>query len=142
MRIYQAGPLFSQADCDWHRNLTQRLRQAGHDVVWPGDLVSDADVAIWGSEAPKRIFAIDKGAIDGAEVLVALLDGAQVDDGTAWEVGYAHAKDIPVVGIRTDFRRVGETGHSVVNAMIEGSCHTIVSDIDALLAALAAHFPA
>lgn len=142
MRIYQAGPLFSQADTAWHRGLTRQLREAGYDVVWPGDLVGDADVAAWGSEAPQRIFAIDKAAIDGADLLVALLDGAQVDDGTAWEMGYAHARGIPVVGIRTDFRRAGETGHSVVNAMLEGCCHTIVSDTDALLATLAAHFPA
>ena len=142
MHIYQAGPLFSQADVAWHRGLTQQLRRAGHEVVWPGDLVSDDDVAGWGSEAPRRIFAIDKAAIDGADLLVALLDGAQVDDGTAWEIGYAHARGIPVIGIRTDFRRAGETGHSLVNAMIEGSCHTIVRDVDALLDTLADHFPA
>ena len=142
MRIYQAGPLFSQADINWHRSLTQRLSEAGYDVVWPGDLVTDADVAGWGSDAPQRIFAIDKAAIDGADLLVALLDGAQVDDGTAWEMGYAHARGKAVIGIRTDFRRAGETGHSVVNAMLEGSCHTIVRDIDALLATLDADFPA
>jgi nucleoside 2-deoxyribosyltransferase len=45
-------------------------------------------------------------------MLIALLDGSQVDDGTAWEIGYFYAKRLPeqkIIGIRTDFRRVGES---------------------------------
>ena len=38
----------------------------------------------------------DRAAIDACDVVVALLDGAQVDDGTAWEIGYAYAKGKPV----------------------------------------------
>lgn len=136
MRVYQAGPLFSEAEIQWHRALSARLAQAGHEVVWAGDLVSAEDVAAWGDTAPQHIFATDRAAIDRAEVVVALLDGPQVDDGTAWEIGYAHARNIPVVGIRTDFRQSGECRHSVVNAMIQGSCHAIVRDMAAVVAAL------
>ena len=138
MRVYQAGPLFTEAEQIWHQRLKNELSGAGHDVVWPGDLVSDADVARWGSEAPHRIFAIDKAALEKADIVVALLDGTQVDDGTAWEIGFAHAKGIPVIGVRTDFRHAGETGHSIVNAMIEGSCHAIVRDMAGAVSALAA----
>ena len=46
--------------------------------------------------------------------------------GTAWEIGFAYARDIPVIGIRTNFRNAGDTGHSSVNAMIEGSVAGIV----------------
>jgi nucleoside 2-deoxyribosyltransferase len=38
--------------------------------------------------------------------MVAILDGSQVDDGTAWEIGYAYARGLPVWGLRTDFRTV------------------------------------
>ena len=44
--------------------------------------------------------------------MIALLDGSQVDDGTAWEIGYFYAKESPeqkIIGIRTDFRRAGES---------------------------------
>ena len=74
-----------------------------------------------------------RDALDGCDVVVALLDGTQVDDGTAWEIGYAHARGKVVVGIRTDFRQAGDTRYSVVNAMIEGSCKAIVRDVDELL---------
>ena len=35
-KIYQAGPLFSDAERSWHGKLSERLRAAGHSVVWPG----------------------------------------------------------------------------------------------------------
>ena len=64
---------------------------------------------------------------------MALLDGVQVDDGTAWEIGYAYAKGKPVVGVRTDFRNAGDTTHGRVNAMIEGSCVGIAKDFEEVL---------
>lgn len=136
MRIYQAGPLFSEAEQQWHRLFKRRLQQAGYDVVWPFELFSQQEVANWGEEAPRRIMEADRNALDDCDVVIALLDGAQVDDGTAWEIGYAFARAIPVIGIRTDFRQGGDTGHSRVNAMIEGSCACIVSSSEEVLAAL------
>jgi nucleoside 2-deoxyribosyltransferase len=65
-------------------------------------------------------------------MVIALLDGSQVDDGTAWEIGYAFARGIPVYGIRTDSRSAGETGHSRVNAMIEGSLSGFATSLQAL----------
>ncbi len=64
----------------------------------------------------------NRAAIDACNVVVALLDGAQVNDGTAWEVGYAFAKGKSVVKIRTDFRKAVHITQSKVNAMIEGGC--------------------
>ena len=61
-----------------------------------------------------------RDALDKCSHVVAWLDGAQVDDGTAWEVGYAYAKSKSIHGIHTDFRQAGDTTHSIVNAMIEG----------------------
>ena len=67
---------------------------------------------------------------------MALLDGTQVDDGTAWEIGYAYAKGLPIYGIRTDFRHAGETGHSTVNSMIEGCLTELASNVEDLLEVL------
>lgn len=46
-------------------------------------------------------------ALEACYIVVALLDGTRVDDGPAWELGFAYAKGIPVVGIRTDTRFCG-----------------------------------
>ena len=53
--------------------------------------------------------------------MIALLDGSQVDDGTAREIGYFFAKKSPeqkIIGIRTDFRRAGESEDAVVDSSL------------------------
>ena len=126
MRIYQAGPLFTEAERDWHLKLKARLLTAGFEVVWPGELVGPEKAESWGADASARIMQRDLEGLVGCDVVAALLDGPQVDDGTAFEIGFAYAKGIPVIGVRTDFRSCGENRESVVNAMIEGACRAIV----------------
>ena len=138
MKIYQAGPLFTQPEQTWHRATRQRFIDAGFDTLWPGDLLSQADIDAWGADAPRKICETDRQALETCDVVVALLDGVQVDDGTAWEIGYAFARNIPVIGIRTDCRQAGETAYSRVNAMIEGSCIAIVRTFEETLQVLSA----
>ena len=133
MRIYQAGPLFSAAEIRWHKDFKQQLATAGYVVQWPGDFFTQQEIDAWGADASIRIMERDRAAIDACDVVVALLDGAQVDDGTAWEIGYAYAKGKPVIGIRTDFRNAGDTSYGRVNAMIEGSCVAIAKDLAGVL---------
>jgi len=67
---------------------------------------------------------------------MAVLDGLQVDDGTAWEMGYFYARKSPeqkIIGIRTDFRRAGENEGTVVSAMIEESCDWVVRSREELM---------
>jgi nucleoside 2-deoxyribosyltransferase len=118
--LYQAGPLFSRAEQSFHRELSTRLRDAGHEVIWPGELLTEAQMEAAGPHAPNRIYTACRDALELCDCVVALLDGTQVDDGTAWEIGYAHAKGIPVYGLRTDTRQAGETQHNHVNSMIQG----------------------
>jgi len=48
-----------------------------------------------------------------------------VDDGTAWEIGYAYALQKRIIGIRTDIRRAGECEGACTNAMIEHACEQV-----------------
>jgi nucleoside 2-deoxyribosyltransferase len=71
------------------------------------------------AKAKTEIFSCCKSHLDTADMLIALLDGPRVDDGTAWEIGYFYAKRSParkIIGIRTDFRRAGECEGAIVNA--------------------------
>jgi nucleoside 2-deoxyribosyltransferase len=111
MRIYLAGPLFSAAERDWNATLAAALRGAGHEVFVPQEQEP-------GMDAP-GIFATDVGGIDWSDALVAIMDGADPDSGTCWEVGYAYRKK-PVVLVRTDLRRNG-SGGSGYNAMLSQS---------------------
>src|SRR6185369_5603587 len=96
MRIYFAGPLFSAAERDWNATLAAELRAAGHKVFLPQEQEPGKDAA--------GIFATDVGGIDWADGLVAIMDGADPDSGTSWEVGYAFGLRKWTVLVRTDIR--------------------------------------
>lgn len=131
--IYQAGPLFSEAEKSFHRYLTLLLERAGYTVIWPGDLLGDEEIAAAGEGASALIFDRCRKALDGSDIVVALLDGPQTDDGTAWETGYAHARGMPVFGLRTDTRNAGETRTSKLNSMIEQCLSGLAPDTEQLM---------
>ena len=45
-------------------------------------------------------------------------DGTDVDAGVAWEMGFAYAMLIPVLALRTDFRRRSEIHDSGISLML------------------------
>ena len=98
------------------------------EVIWPYELLLPAEIASLGPKAPSEIFSRCKTELETTDILVALLDGSQVDDGTAWESGYFCARrreGSHLIGIRTDFRNAGDTPFSRVNVMIEAACDEI-----------------
>ena len=142
MKLYLAGPLFTQAEQNWLRDLKSKVEaltaKAGKeiDVVWPYELVSPGDMEKWGDNAKHKIFALCEKHLKETDVLIALLDGPLVDDGTSWEIGYFYSirkKSQPIFGIRTDFRSAGDVLGAQVNLMIDCSCDLIFSSIDELL---------
>ena len=134
-QIYLAGPLFSEAEQDWLRIFKRELQISGYDVFWPYELFNQDEI---GKLTAKDIMDGCRKALDDCDLVVALLDGTQVDDGTSWEIGYSYARNIPVYGIRTDMRFGGELPGAKVNAMIAGSCRLIASSRQELITALPA----
>ena len=57
--------------------------------------------------------------IDRADGLFAILDGVDVDSGTAAEIGYAFANGKYICGLRTDFRLSADNHGSTVNLQVE-----------------------
>ena len=142
MKIYFAGPLFSEAEREWIRSTIKEIEslaaQRGIEisVIFPYDLITQSDINNLGPKAKLEIFSRCKSHLDDADIVIALLDGSQVDDGISWEIGYFFARKSPeqkIIGIRTDFRRAGESEGAVVNAMIEGACDRIVRSREELM---------
>lgn len=103
MKLYFAGPLFTTPERTWNAEVVAALRAAGHEVFLPQEKEP-------GLDAP-GIFATDVGGIDWADALLGIMDGADPDSGTSWEVGYAYGSNKPIVLVRTDFRDLaGEAG--------------------------------
>lgn len=132
--IYLAGPLFSEAEKRFNEQLTQRIEAAGYDVFLPQRDSTDTKNMRKEQDAAE-LFRRNSEAIDRADLVIAILDGgSDVDSGTAWEIGYAYAKNIPVMGMRTDFRTLGIEG--TVNLMIEKTLIKLVYSTDKLLTEL------
>ena len=121
MEVYLAGPLFTQAERRWQRELAGALRANDLRVFLPQD---DAGLPLL-REPPDfhGAFEACRDAIDRADAVVAVLDGSDADSGTAWECGYAHARGKPIVAIRTDFRGGEDQG---LNLMLRRSSAAVV----------------
>jgi nucleoside 2-deoxyribosyltransferase len=130
-RIYLAAPLFSEAERSYNATLAERLKEQFFEVHVPQDVGDDSSGR--DREEHERIFAANRSALERADLIVAVIDGADADSGTAWEMGYASALGKPVFALRTDFRKVGLNEH--VNLMLEQSA-SVVRSIHELLALL------
>jgi nucleoside 2-deoxyribosyltransferase/predicted secreted protein len=130
-RVYLAAPLFSEAERVFNASAARLMSTHLFDVHLPQDSGDDSDMRdIWEQE---RLFNFNKTALEDSDFVVAIIDGADADSGTAWEMGYAFARGKPVIALRTDFRRVGH--HEQVNLMLEQSAK-VVGSMDEVLAAL------
>ncbi len=80
-------------------------------------------------------------AIRMAHVLLAVLDGSDVDSGTAAEIGFAYCLGKKILGYRSDFRLAGDNEGSLINLQVEYFIRkgggTLVSSLADLPAALA-----
>jgi nucleoside 2-deoxyribosyltransferase len=132
-RIYLAGPLgFSEAGRHFHTPVLVRfVRRLGFEVLDPWTLTPARTIARvarlpYGSRRRAawrrlnhRMGATNRAAIDAADGVVAVLDGVDVDSGTAAEIGYAFARGKWIVGYRGDFRLSADNEGSTVNLQVE-----------------------
>jgi nucleoside 2-deoxyribosyltransferase len=113
-KIYLAGPLFSLAEQGFNAELARFLEREGFEVWLPQEHEPRDNTA-------RAIFEMDVAAIDWADMVIACMDGADPDSGTAFECGYAYAKGKPIVCFRTDFRVAGDTASAPYNLMLSES---------------------
>ncbi len=87
----------------------------------------------------------NEDAIRAADAVLAVLDGVDVDSGTAAEIGFAYALGKRVDGLRTDLRRTGENEAAVVNLQvryfIDASGGTLVTSLATLETLLTSVYP-
>jgi len=61
----------------------------------------------------------NKKGIEESDGMLAVLDGTDVDSGTAAEIGYAAALNKKICGYRSDFRQSGDNSGAIINLQVE-----------------------
>ena len=134
-KVYVASPLgFTEAGRRHNDDVVvPALVAAGIEVLDPwaldSDLVESFERTAAMAPGPERHAAYEAinerigrenaDDIRAADGLLAILDGTDVDSGTAAEIGFAFALGKPVVGLRLDFRTTGDNEAAVVNLQVE-----------------------
>lgn len=133
LKAYLAAPLFNSRERDFNEAVSEVL--SPHvDVFVPqrdGYLLSDmlaAGVPLVVAE--RRIFEQDTRAMADADFLVAVLDGASIDEGVAFEIGFMRALGKRCVALQTDVRRALPSGN---NPMIGQALESLFQELEELV---------
>jgi nucleoside 2-deoxyribosyltransferase len=146
-RAYIASPLgFSEAGRAYYAERYLPALREHVEPVDPWTLSEPEEFDAARAAGREHDFGIEVGrrnadAIAGAQLLIAQLDGQEVDAGTASEVGHAAALGLPCLAVRSDLRSSGEPGMRVnlqVEAFIVLSGGFVAASLDELVARLAA----
>jgi len=124
--VYLAAPLFSEAECAYNLSIAGHLRNIFFEVYLPQEAGDGSHTR--NKEEQVRIFSENLKALENADIIVAIIDGADADSGTSWEMGCAYAHNKPVIAVRTDFRKAGM--NEQVNLMLEQSSIVVTSRED------------
>ena len=132
-KIYIASPYgFSEAGRVFlYEKLLPAIEETGFVCIDPWKLTQEnliADVlSITDADKKKNewcklnriIAANNSNAIKMSDCMIAVLDGTDVDSGTASEIGYAAALNKKICGYRGDFRKSGDNEGSIINLQVE-----------------------
>jgi nucleoside 2-deoxyribosyltransferase len=145
-RAYVASPLgFSEAGRLYYVEHYLPALREHVEPVDPWTLSLPDEFVAAAAEDREREFGLEVGArnaraIADSQLVIAQLDGQEVDAGTASEVGYAAALGLPCVAVRSDLRRSGEPGMRVnlqLEAFVALSGGFLAGSLEELVARLA-----
>lgn len=157
-KIYLANPLgFSEAGRKFIDDAIVPALGKHGEVINPFKLIDQARIeAIEAMPvSPERVQAwrtlnaeigkLNQDHIDNSEIMFAVLDGVDVDSGTAAEIGYGFARKKLIIGYRGDFRLSADNEGGVVNLQVEhfirASGGTIIRGLSELDAAFSSAVP-
>jgi hypothetical protein len=115
IKIYFAGPLFTTYEREFIEKSAAKLRKEGFEVFVPHENIDMGETDKYANlnyfEKAMKVFKTDYEGLAWANVMIAMIDGTQVDDGTATEIGMfcqqiiSGEKDkIGIYGLSSDMR--------------------------------------
>ena len=121
MKVYIAGNLSIKRDREFLEEIDKVCKKFKLDTFLP-----HRDVGLW--EDIKNVKEVAKRDLEGfkdCKLLIASLNGFNLGAGTAWEMGYAYAHNIPIIAIKTDSKV--KDSIEEISAIIAGSTKIISS---------------
>lgn len=132
-KIYLAGPLgFSEAGSYFHNNyIIPLVKELDYNYYNPWKTKLDKKIKKVSSldygkrkrnewnQLNHEIGELNTSEIDRSDIVLAVLDGTDVDSGTASEIGYAYAKGKLIIGYRGDLRVITDNEGSTINLQVE-----------------------
>jgi len=133
-KIYLASPYgFAPSTRGFLQKMKLMLKKRGYQVIDPwddGGSLFKAFRSRVGLLSPERrveelkrlnhqIGERNRNAIESVDAIVAVLDGTDVDSGTASEIGFAFACGKTIFGYRGDIRLTGENEAAQVNLQVQ-----------------------
>jgi nucleoside 2-deoxyribosyltransferase len=146
-RCYIASPLgFTEAGRHYHEHVYMPALAKVVEPVDPWALTTAQELAEARASGRQRELALVIGrrnevAIRSCALLAALVEGQELDSGTAAEIGYAAALGLRCFGLRTDLRQIGEDGVALnlqVETFILDSGGSVARSLEELVDALGA----
>jgi len=133
--LYYAAPLFTEAERAWNAMNAARIRERfpASTVALPQEFCAAFDKHP-GKPDFAGIYRTCIEELGRADAALCIIDGPDADSGTSFEDGYALARGIPVVSLRTDWRPA-EDGAG--NCMLVRSSVAVCRTLDQALEALA-----
>ena len=132
LKLYLAAPLFSKAELDFNKRLGEQL-QLHFDVYLPqedgGLMVNMIARGMSAERAAHAVFNLDILALKECDLLLIVMDGRAVDEGAAFELGFAHALGKPCYALQTDSRRLLPVGNNPMLTVPLRSIFTQVPDL-------------
>ena len=121
MKVYIAGNLSTKRDREFLEEIDKVCKKFELETFLP-----HRDVGLWEDvENVKTIAKKDIDAFKDCKLLIANLNGFYPGAGTAFEIGYAYAKKIPIIAIKTD-RKIKDSIEEI-SAIIVGSIKIVTS---------------
>lgn len=134
--IYIAAPLFSEMEKDYIDKIVDIVSEKLELKLWDDFYIPHRDNDYDACE--DKIHNTNIENLNNCDIMIAILDGKDVDSGTAFEIGYFESQNKIALGLLTDKRSYDDTGelNLKLNAMIYGSLNygvNVFNDIDDLI---------
>ena len=137
-KIYIAGPLFSEAEKEFNKNVNEFLTEIGFNTFLPQHDGHQLSVLLDNGDsikkARKKIFDLDIKELEKTDVVLFIMDGRVPDEGACVEIGYAYAKGKECIGLKTDSRTlIGKYDNPLITGVLKNRIAKTFEELESIL---------